>query len=399
MRSCEIGRATGAERLAARRSPAALGVLGAAAFALTLGACSKPPPPPPPPPDVVVAEVIRKDVPVYQEWVGTTEGNISAQIRARVQGYLQKRTYDEGSLVHSGDLMFVIDPRPYQSALDQAKGELGRAEAAMTKTQQDITRYTPLAAQQAISQEELDNAVQANRAAKAAADSARATVEKAQLNLDWTQVKSPIDGIAGIAVAQVGDLVGESTVLTTVSQVDPIKVSVPISEQDYLKFASRLSVPPPTDREGKLELVLSDGSVYPERGKVSVANREVDVKTGTLMIVALFPNPRNLLRPGQYAKVRATTETHKDALLVPARAVQDLQGTRQVAVVGADNKVSMRSVQTGPSMGNLIVVNAGLKPGERIVVEGVQKVRDGVTVNPKPAEPAASATAAPAASQ
>ena len=398
MRSCEIGRTTGAERPAAGRSPT-VALLGAAALGIALNACSKPPPPPPPPPDVVVAEVVKKDVPVFQEWVGTTEGNISAQIRARVQGYLQKRTYEEGSLVHTGDLMFVIDPRPYQSALDQAKGELGRAEAATTKTQQDVARYTPLAAQQAISQEELDNAVQATRATKATADSARAAVEKAQLNLDWTQVKSPIDGIAGIAVAQVGDLVGESTVLTTVSQVDPIKVSVPISEQDYLKFASRLSVPPPADREGRLELVLSDGSVYPERGKVSVANREVDVKTGTLMVVALFPNPRNLLRPGQYAKVRATTDTHKDAMLVPERAVQDLQGTRQVAVVGADNKVSMRAVQTGPSMGNLIVINAGLKPGERVVVEGVQKVRDGVTVNPKPAEPAPSATAKPAASQ
>jgi membrane fusion protein (multidrug efflux system) len=398
MRSCEIGRVTGAERLAAIRSAAEFAILGAAALALTLGACSKPPPPPPPPPDVVVAEVVQKDVPVFQEWVGTTEGNISAQIRARVQGYLQKRTYEEGSLVHTGDLMFVIDPRPYEAALAQAKGDLGRAEAALTKTQQDVARYTPLAAQNAISQEELDNAVQASRAAKAAADSARATVEKAQLNLDWTQVKSPIDGIAGIAVAQVGDLVSESTLLTTVSQVDPIKVSVPISEQDYLKFASRLSVPPPSDREGKLELVLSDGTVYPERGKVSVANREVDVKTGTLMVVALFPNRRNLLRPGQYAKVRATTDTHKDALLVPERGVQDLQGTRQVAVVGADNKVSMRSVQTGPSMGNLIVINAGLKPGERVVVEGVQKVRDGVTVNPKPAGPAPNATAMPAAS-
>jgi len=398
MRSRRIGRVVGSEHLAIDRGRTEIVAFGTA-LALTLTACSKPPPPPPPPPDVVVAEVVQKDVPVYQEWVGTTEGNISAQIRARVQGYLQKRTYDEGSLVHTGDLMFVIDPRPYQSALDQAKGDLGRAEAALTKTQQDVARYTPLAAQQAISQEELDNAVQASRAAKAVADSARAAVEKAQLNLDWTQVKSPIDGIAGIAVAQVGDLVGESTVLTTVSQVDPIKVSVPISEQDYLKFASRLSVPPPNDREGKLELVLSDGTVYPERGKVSVANREVDVKTGTLMVVTLFPNPRNLLRPGQYAKVRATTETHKDALLVPARAVQDLQGTRQVAVVGADNKISMRSVQTGPTMGNLIVVNAGLKPGERIVVEGVQKVRDGITVNPQSAAPAPSATVAPAASQ
>jgi len=397
MRSRELADATSAERLAIGRFPTELAACGAAALALTLGSCSKPPPPPPPPPDVIVAEVTQKDVPVYQEWVGTTEGNITAQIRARVQGYLQKRTYEEGSLVHTGDLMFVIDPRPYQSALDQAKGDLGRAEAAMTKTQQDVARYTPLAAQQAISQEELDNAVQASRAAKAVADSARAAVEKAQLNLDWTQVKSPIDGIAGIAVAQVGDLVSESTLLTTVSQVDPIKVSVPISEQDYLKFASRLSGPKPSESEARLELVLSDGSVYPERGRVSVANREVDVKTGTMTVVNLFPNPQNLLRPGQYAKVRATTDTHKDALLVPARAVQDLQGTRQVALVGADNKVSMRSVQTGPSMGNLVVINAGLKAGERVVVEGLQKVRDGVTVNPKAAEAAPSATVAPAA--
>jgi membrane fusion protein (multidrug efflux system) len=375
-------------------------VLGAAVGgALTLAACSKPPPPPPPPPDVVVAEVVQKDVPVYREWVGTTEGNITAQIRARVQGYLQRRSYEEGSLVHEGDLMFVIDPRQYQAALDQAKGELGRANAALTKTQQDVTRYTPLAAQNAISQEELDNAVQANRAAKAAADSARAAVEKAQLNLDWTQVKSPIDGIAGISVAQVGDLVSESTLLTTVSQVDPIKVSVPISEQEYLQFASRLTEPRPRDAQGTLELILSDGSVYPERGKVSVANREVDVKTGTMIVVTLFPNPRNLLRPGQYAKVRATTETRQGALLVPERAVQELQGARQVAVVGADNKVSMRTVQTGPSMGNLLVINEGLKPGERIVVEGLQKVREGATVNPKPAEPVASAKAEPAASQ
>jgi membrane fusion protein (multidrug efflux system) len=397
MRSCRIGRASGSERFAIDHCRTEVVALGAA-IALTLSACSKPPPPPPPPPDVVVAEVIQKDVPVYQDWVGTTEGNISAQIRARVQGYLQNRTYDEGSLVHTGDLMFVIDPRPYKAALDQAKGDLGRTEAALTKAQQDVSRYTPLAAQNAISQEELDNAVQASRAAKATADSARAAVEKAQLNFNWTQVTSPIDGIAGIAVAQVGDLVGESTLLTTVSQVDPIKVSVPISEQDYLKFASRLSVPPPNDREGKLELVLSDGTVYPERGKVSVANREVDVKTGTLMVVTLFPNPRNLLRPGQYARVRATIETRHGALLVPQRAVQELQGTHQVAVVGADNKVAMRTVKASARIGDLWVVDEGLKPGERIVVEGLQKVREGATVNPKTAEPVASAKAEPATS-
>jgi membrane fusion protein, multidrug efflux system len=373
---------------------------------LILSACSKPAPPPPPPPDVVVADVIQKDVPIYLEWVGTTEGNVTAQIRARIQGYLQRRAYDEGRLVRTGDLLFVIDPRPYQAALDQAKGELGRADAAATKAQQDVTRYTPLAAEKAISQEELDNAIQLSRAGKAAVDSARAAVEKAQLNLDWTQVKSPIDGIAGIAVAQVGDLVTDSTLLTTVSQVDPIKVSVSISEQEYLRFASRTEPNSPKQREGMpkqregmLELILADGSVYPERGTVSVANREVDVKTGTMTIVSLFPNPRNLLRPGQYAKVRATMETRQGALLVPQRAVQELQGSHQVAVVGADNKVAMRTVKARERIGDLWVIDEGLKPGERIVVEGLQKVRDGAIVNPKPAEPVASAKAEPAANQ
>ncbi len=342
--------------------------------------------------------MIQKDVPIFAEWVGTTEGNITAQIRARVQGYLQQRSYQEGTLVRAGDLLFLIDPRPYQAALDQAKGDLGRDEAIRTKTEQDVTRYTPLAAEKAISQEELDNAIQARRAAKAAVDSARAVVEKAQLNLDWTQVKSPIDGIAGIAVAQIGDLVSENTLLTTVSQVDPIKVSFPISEQEYLRFADGIELNNPKPREAKLELILADGNVYPERGRASVANREVEIKTGTMTIVALFPNPRNLLRPGQYAKVRATTETRQGALLVPQRAVQELQGSHQVAVVGADNKVAMRTVKAGARIGDLWVINEGLKPGERIVVEGLQKVRDGATVNPKSAEAATSAKAEPAAS-
>jgi membrane fusion protein (multidrug efflux system) len=293
----------------------------------------------------------------------------------------------------------VIDPRPYQAALDQAKGDLGRAEAVATKAQQDVTRYTPLAASKAISQEELDNAIQFSRGAKAAVDSASAAVEKAQLNLDWTQVKSPIDGIAGIAIAQIGDLVSENTLLTTVSQVDPIKVSFPISEQEYLRLADRIQLNDPKVRESTLQLILADGNVYPEKGRASVANREVDVKTGTMTIVALFPNPRNLVRPGQYAKVRATTETRQGALLVPQRAVQELQGSHQVAVVGADNKVAMRTVKASARIGDLWVIDEGLKPGERIVVEGLQKVRDGATVNPKPAEPVASAKAEPAANQ
>ncbi len=378
---------------AGRGTTAFLIARAALGLALCLaGGCERTPEPAAPlPPDVAVATVIQKDVPIYVEWVGTTDGNINAQIRARIRGYLQTRNYAEGALVHAGDLLFVIDPRPYQAALDQAQGELGRAEAAVTKTQQDVARYTPLAAEGAISQQELDNAVQANRAARAAADSARAAVEKARLDLEWTQVKSPIDGIAGISIAQVGDLIGEETVLTTVSQVDPIKVSVPISEQEYLRFAGsrRLNGSGQRTQQATLELILADGSVFPERGTVSVANRQVDVKTGTLMVVTLFPNPGNLLRPGQYAKVRATVETRPNALLVPQRAVQEIQGTYQVAVVGADNKVAMRTIKAGARVDNLWVVDDGLNAGERIVVEGLQKVRDGITVNPKPAEPAA----------
>jgi membrane fusion protein, multidrug efflux system len=398
MTNRRIGRATVEAIPAADRRRLEVAVLTAAVVvALTLSACAKSAPPPPPPPDVVVADVIQKDVPIYSEWVGTTEGNITAQIRARVQGHLERRSYDEGTLVRAGDLLFVIDPRPYQAALDQAKGELGTAEAVATKAQQDVTRYTPLAAEKAISQEELDNAIQASRAAKAAVDSARATVEKAQLNFDWTQVKSPIDGIAGIAIAQIGDLVSENTLLTTVSQVDPIKVSFPISEQEYLRLAPAIELNNPKLRESTLQLILADGDVYPEKGRASVANREVDVKTGTMTIVALFPNPRNLVRPGQYAKVRATVETRQGALLVPQRAVQELQGSHQVAVVGADNKVAMRTVKAGARIGDLWLIDQGLKPGERIVVEGLQKVREGATVNPKPAEPATSAKAEPAA--
>jgi len=373
----------------ARSSTALLVVVAGAACGI--GCQEKAAPVAPPPPDVLVTDVVQKDVPIYTEWVGTTDGNINAQIRARIRGYLQTRNYTEGTMVRTGDLLFVIDPRPYQAALDQAKGELGRAEASLTKAQQDVTRYTPLAAEGAISQQELDNAVQAQRAGKAAVAAARATVEKAQLDLDWTQLKSPIDGIAGISIAQIGDLVSENTVLTTVSQVDPIKVSVPISEQEYLRFAPAIQLDGSGQRPTKptLELILADGSVHRERGTASVVNRQVDIKTGTMMIVTLFPNPGSLLRPGQYAKVRAPVDTRVGALLVPQRAVQEMQGTYQVAVVGADNKVAMRTVKAGPRVGNMWVIDEGIKPGERVVVEGLQKVRDGVTVTPKTAAPSA----------
>jgi membrane fusion protein, multidrug efflux system len=338
---------------------------------------------------VVVAEVLQKDVPIYSEWVGTTDGNVNAQIRARVRGYLQTRNYQEGSLVRAGDLLFAIDARPYQAALDQAKGDLARTEAALGKAQQDVSRYTPLAREGAISQQELDNAVHLQRASKAAVDSARAQLETARLDLDWTRVTAPIAGLAGIAIAQVGELIDANTLLTTVSQVDPIKVSFPISEQEYLRLAERIPLDKPQPGAANLELILADGSVYKERGTASAANRQVDIKTGTLMIVGLFPNPASLLRPGQYAKVRATMETKSGALLVPQRAVQEMQGTYQVAVVSADNKVAMRTVKAGARVGNLWVIDEGLKPGERVVIEGMQKVRDGVTVNPKAADAAA----------
>jgi len=347
---------------------------------------------PPPPPEVLVTEVIQQDVPIYFEWVGTTEGYVNAQIRPRVQGYLQSRDYREGSLIKAGQLMFTIDPREYRAALNQASGDLRRAEANFGKSRLDVTRYTPLAKEGAISQQELDNAIQANQADKASVEAARAAVERAELNLNWTKVTAPIDGIAGISVAQIGDLVTPNTVLTTVSQVDPIKVYYPISEQEYLHFARRIR----EVEEGRgekprpLELTLADGSVYPERGTFSLADRQVDLRTGTITMQSLFPNPENILRPGQYAKIRVPAETRKGAMLVPQQAVQQLQGSPQVAVVGADNKVDVRAVKVGEQVGNMWIVMQGLKPGERVVVEGVQKVKAGMAVNPKSsaAEPA-----------
>jgi len=341
------------------------------------------------PPEVVVAEVIQKDVPIYGEWVGTTVGYVDAQIRARIQGYLMSRAYTEGSAVKANDLLFTIDPRPYKAALDQAKAELARAEAAYKKSLLDVKRNTPLAAEGAISQKELDDALQARAANRASVASARAKLENAQLNLDWTRVTSPINGIAGIATAQIGDLIVENTVMTTVSQVDPIKVNFPISEREYLKIADRIQkVSSKTElqssRDSNLELVLADGSMYPHKGKAVLADRQVDTKTGTIMIVSYFPNPSNLLRPGLFTKVRASIETRRGGLLVPQRAVQELQGTFQVAVIGDENKVTFRKVSPGARIGSLWLIDEGLKPGEIIIVEGLLKVRNGMAVTPRP---------------
>jgi membrane fusion protein (multidrug efflux system) len=332
--------------------------------------------------------VIQQDVPIYAEGIGTTAGYIDAQIRAKVQGYLLSRHYTEGSFVKAGDLLFKIDPRSYQASVDQMVGELGKARANYQKTLLDVKRDTPLVAKGAVSQKELDDSIQANEAAKASVYAALANLKKAKLNLEWTNVNSPIDGVAGIANAQIGDLIFENTVMTTVSQVDPIKVLFPISEKAYLKFADRIQLAaanPTAERPhaAKLELVLADGSLYPHPGKVALADRQVETKTGTITIVSYFPNPGNILRPGQYAKVRAIIETRHDALLVPQRAVQELQGGYQVAVIGPENKAEFRNVKPGVRVGTHWVIDTGLRPGEKVIVEGLQKVRSGMQVTPR----------------
>jgi membrane fusion protein (multidrug efflux system) len=362
------------------------------------GAAPPAPPPAPPPADVQVTTAVQQDVPVYSEWIGTTDGSINAQIRARVQGYLQERHYREGTAVKSGDLLFSIDPRQYLAALDQAKGDLGRAEAALGKTKLDVSRYTPLAKEGAMSQQELDNAIQADRGNEAAVAAARAAVRQAELNLEWTQVRAPVDGIAGISVAQIGDLISANTLLTTVSRVDPLKVTFPISEREYLKFADLIGRAMQAEKRAEkhgppLELILADGRVYPEHGSIALPDREVDLKTGTITVVSYFPNPNSTLRPGLYAKVRVVTDTRKEALLVPQRAVQELQGSYRLAIVTAENKVSMRPVKMGARIGPLWVVEEGLKSDERVIVEGLLKVRDGAQVNPKPAQTEAVAAA------
>lgn len=345
----------------------------------------------PPVPEVDVVTVTQKDVPVYSEWVGTTEGLVNAKIRAQVTGYLSKQNYEEGTSVKKGDLLFEIDPRTFQAAVDQAEAQLAIAKARLGKTELDVKRYRPLAKESAISQQELDDAVQANLAAKAAVQVAVAALEQARLSLSFTKITSPVDGIAGSANAQIGDLVGPTNAgeLTTVSTVDPIKVFFPISEQQYMVFAREAiktgGKPEGTQRE--LELVLADGSVFPQKGKFSFAERQVDVKTGTIRLAAIFSNPGNILRPGQYGRVRAVLETQKGAIMIPQRAVSELQGSYQVAVVGTDNKVNIRPVRTGERVDNLWVITSGLKPGDRVVVEGIQKVREGMVVSPKLVEP------------
>lgn len=398
----------------------------------------------PAPLQVDVVQVQQQDVPIYSEWIGTTDGMVNADIRAQVSGYLLRKTYTEGALVKQGQLLFEIDPRPLQAVLNQAKGDLARveglveqaltqlaqaeaqlgqansqlvqAEANQRQTQLNVNKYGPLLEQKAVTQQDFDNADQANNAAKAQVDvaksqikaaaaavgsaksaivaakaqvqSSQAAVKTAELNLGFTKIVSPIDGIVGIALAQVGDLVNPSSgILTTVSTVDPIKVYFAVSEQEYLDYVKRN--PTRADltaaqKQLELQLFLADGTTYPHTGRFYIADRQVDPKTGAIRMAGVFPNSENVLRPGQYGRVRAATSTQNSALLIPQRAVSQLQGMSRVAVVGSDNKVTMRTVTPGPTVGQMWVIQNGLKPGETIMVDGTQRVTTGATVAPRP---------------
>jgi membrane fusion protein, multidrug efflux system len=387
------------------------------ALLVLLVACKKSDAPQSNAPQVEVVRVEQRDVPIWKEWIGTLDGLWNAQIRPQVTGYLLRQTYMDGAFVKKDQLLFEIDPRTFQAVLDQAKGQLANAEgllasaqANQVKTQNDVNRYTPLAKEQAIPQQDLDTAIQVNLAAKAQVDAAKAQIDaakgqlaSAQLNLGFTRVLSLIDGVAGIAQGQLGDLVTPTTLLTTVSTVDPIKIYFPVSEREYLDYVKEHPEATTTTQPGQgknqltLQMILANGLVYPHPGQTSLADRQIDPKTGTLRIQGIFPNPGNVLRPGQYARVRAITSVRRGALLVPQKAVSELQGNYQVAVVGSDNKVQIRPVKVGERAGTDWIIEQGLKPGERVVAEGVQKVRGGMTVNPKSLTATAEAEPAPAA--
>jgi membrane fusion protein (multidrug efflux system) len=370
-------------------------------FLLIIAACQKEKPAgPPPAPEVEVAEVVRKDIPIVHEWVGTADGLVNATIRAQVTGYLIRQAYHEGDLVKKGQVLFEIDPRPFRAALNQAQGTLAQMEALHENARANLGRVKPLAAQNALSKKDLDDAISAEGSARAQVIAAKAAVEKARLDLGFTRITSLINGMAGIARAQVGDLVGPTVQggeLTTVSTINPIKVYYTINEQAYIAFMKRFaseSAGLEEARKLRIELVLGDGSLYPQTGRFYAIDRQVDVRTGTLRVAALFPNPTNMLRPGQFARVRVLIGTKQGALLIPQRSVMELQGSYQVAVVGNGDKVEMRPVKPGERVGALWVIDEGLKPNERVVAEGVQKVKPGIVVKPRPFAPVTTAVSA-----
>jgi membrane fusion protein (multidrug efflux system) len=363
------------------------------AAALLLGAAgcrpAAPPPSAAPPPEVQVMTVTLQDVPINQDWMGSLDGYVNAQIRAQVSGYLLSQDYKEGSFVRKGDVLFQIDPRPFDAVLKQADGQLGMALAQLGRTELDVKRFTPLAMSNAISQEELDDAVQSNKAAAASVAVCQAAVQQARLNLEFASVTSPIDGVAGTAHAQIGDLVGPATGnLTEVSTLDPIKAYITVTEQYYLDHLAAFAARDPSDDGGmELDLFLANGALYPQKGKFYFLDRQVEPNTGAIQVAVLFPNPGNVLRPGQYARVRARTETRKGVALVPQRAITELQGSFHVDVVtktNDSNVVSFRQVTIGAQMSNMWIIESGLQSGESIIVEGLQKAAEGKPVNPQP---------------
>jgi RND family efflux transporter MFP subunit len=360
------------------------------ALGLILGllpACGPKESKPPSPAVVEVAPVLQQDIPIYHEYVGTTDGLVNAKVRAEVVGYLIRQNYQEGSYVKKGQLLFDLDPRPFEAALEQAKGQLAQSQGNHYTAKTTLEKVLPLAKISAVSKQDRDNAIGQERAARAAVQAAQAAVRNAEINLSFTRITSQISGIAGIAMAQIGDLVGTpgSPELTTVSTVDPIKVYIPISEQRYLqhRMAMAAEKSSPASEFG-FQMTLADGSVYPHAGRFYFTDRQVDVRTGTIKVAVLFPNPGNMLRPGQFARLRVRVEVQKGALLVPQKAVIEQQGAFQVAVVTPENLVQIRAVKVGERHGTMWLINQGLKPGESVVVQGVQKVKDGQKVTPKP---------------
>src|SRR5246127_2427384 len=336
--------------------------------------------------EVVVARPLEQDVPVQSEWVATLDGYVNAEIRPQVSGYIISQDYKEGAVVRKGQVLFEIDTRPFQATLDRAKGELGQAEAKLGKSTLDVNRDTPLVAQKAVPKERLDTEIQAKLAAEAEVASANAAVERAQLDLGWTKVTSLVDGVAGIAEVQMGNLVGPNAHLTSVSQVNPIKVLFPVSEQEYLQAKHLSSSSQPMNLfDSSPELILADGTVYPHKGKILLTDRQVDTNTGTIRLVAAFPNPGNILRPGQYGRVRIETGMKKNALLVPQSAVKEIQGGYEVALLAPGNKAIIRPVKAGEKFGTMWVIEDGLNPGDKVITEGIGKVKDGTPVVPKPA--------------
>src|ERR1700730_8533480 len=376
-----------------------ISALSAASLVL-LTACAKKQSGPPPnvgPVQVSVATVEQRDVSLAGDWVATLDGYVNAHIQPQVSGYLIKQDYREGSVVQSGEVLFEIDPRPFQATLDQAEGQLAQARAQLGLADINVMRDTPLAKARAIAQSQLDNDVQQQAAQIAAVRTAEANVEQAQLNLGFTKVRSLVTGIAGRAMTQVGNLVSQSTALTTVSQVNPIKVYFSISEQEYLGLSGRVKAGGKVDllMSGNtipLQLTLGDGNIYPYKGQIVFVDRQVNPQTGTIQIAGSFSNPQNLLRPGQFGRIKAETEVRHDALLIPQRAVNELQGSYQVAVVDSNNIVQIRSVALGPQLGSDLIITSGIKPNERVVTEGVSKLKDGMQGAPQPTTVAATVT-------